>query len=373
MGANSTELTRYVEGALPKIEAAMSTLLSKYMQPTDFVRLATATALRNPDVLKCNPATIVQAIVDAAAMGLQPGYGSLAHGYLVAYKGTCQFITSAPGLVEIARRSGQFLSIDAEVVRERDEFSYSIGFTGHFEHKPYIGLEDPGRIVAAYCLARFRNGEQRLKVMPIREINKRRDASPAANSSYSPWRNWFDEMAIKTVIKNAAKLWPKIPELERALQHDDIAEGFQAPDPIDADEPLQTDAMRPALHAPRRRGRPSNAERAARATQPPAANVDPEPPPVEPQDMPESFRPFVESPAAAEPVVSDVYAETITAIHTATSLHDLAHAAALAEGIESDSERGNARALFKQKRAALTPAEERGAATRAELAAKLRA
>ena len=192
------------------------------------------------------------------------------------------------------------------------------------------------------------------------------DARAAKLTGKGPWMSYPKRM-LQMRARGFA-LRDAYPDVLRGIAPaEEIADYPAAGDgqPEIVPTPPDDEALRPAMHAPRKRGRPSNAERAARATQPPAANVDPEPPPVEPQDMPESFRPFVESPAA-EPVVSDVYAETITAIHTATSLHDLAHAAALAEGIESDSERGNARALFKQKRAALTPAEERGAATRAE-------
>lgn len=200
------------------------------------------------------------------------------------------------------------------------------------------------------------------------------DAKAAGLTGKGPWRSYPKRM-LQMRARGFA-LRDAFPDVLRGIAPAEEIADYPAPgdsQPEIVPTPPDGDGLRPAVHAPRKRGRPSNAERAQRLAAQPVAN-DPEPPPSEeaPQDMPESFRPFVETPAEAEPVVSDVYAETITAIHTATSLHDLAHAAALADGIDSDTERANARALFKQKRATLTPAEERGAATRADLAAKLR-
>jgi hypothetical protein len=204
------------------------------------------------------------------------------------------------------------------------------------------------------------------------------DAKAANLAGKGPWRAYPKRM-LQMRARGFA-LRDAYPDVLRGIAPaEEVADYPTANAPIDEQEPdivptPSSDSLRRAQHAPRRRGRPSNAERAARqaVAEAPAANADPEPEPetiAGPEDMPESFRPFVES---ASTVVSDVYAQTISVLHTASSMDDLNHAAALAEGIESESERANARALYRQKKVQLTPAEERGAAARAGLAAKLR-
>ena len=211
------------------------------------------------------------------------------------------------------------------------------------------------------------------------------EAKAANLTGKGPWRSYPKRM-LQMRARGFA-LRDAFPDVLRGIAPaEEVADYPTASpnEPIDGQEPdivptPPDENLRRAQHAPRRRGRPTNAERAARqaAQTVQVANADPQPEPEAepgegPQDMPESFRPFVESPEPSTTVVSDVYAQTISVLHTASSMDDLNAAAALAEGIESESERANARALYRQKKVQLTPAEERGAAVRAGLAARLR-
>ena len=57
----------------------------------------------------------------ADELGLEPG-GALGEGYLVPYGSTCQFIPGYRGLIALARRSGQIVSLEAHVVHQHDTF-----------------------------------------------------------------------------------------------------------------------------------------------------------------------------------------------------------------------------------------------------------
>jgi len=184
-------------------------------------RVCLASVKKTPGLWNCTPESIVRSIIDAASLGLEPVGGPLGHGYLVPYKDQCQFIISYQGLVELARRSGEFKNLEANCVYENDKLVLRYGFERTFIHEPYIGAKDRGNLIGAYCLAVFTNGEQHVTYMSKADIEKRREASRAKDTG--PWRDWYDEMCLKTVIKKAAKLWPKTPDIATAFAIDEGA------------------------------------------------------------------------------------------------------------------------------------------------------
>jgi recombination protein RecT len=81
-------------------------------------------------------------------------------------------------------------------------------------------------VKAAYIIVKLVSGEIKREVMYWRDLEKVRAASKAQGKN-SPWAKWYDQMAIKSVIKRGAKLLPSSSEkLERVLQHDNEAMGF---------------------------------------------------------------------------------------------------------------------------------------------------
>ena len=206
--------------------------VAKYLTPDRMARVALATISRTPALWQCKPESIVRAIVDAASVGLEPTGGVLAHGYLVPYGQECQFIIGYQGLVELARRSGNFEHLEANPVFAKDKLTLRYGFNADFSHEPYMGEGERGPMVGAYCLALFKGGERHVTYMTKGDIDKRRAASKAGSSG--PWKQWYEEMAIKTVIKKAAKLWPKTVEIADALDKDERAENFEAMPVFDA-------------------------------------------------------------------------------------------------------------------------------------------
>ena len=113
-------------------------------------------------------------------------------------------------MIDLARRSGQISSIYAEVVCENDEFEYELGLNPTLVHKP--NLKDRGAPIAYYGVAKFRDGGYLIHVMSKEDVEKRRQRSAAAKSSFSPWVTDYDEMAKKTVIRSMFKYLPVSPE-----------------------------------------------------------------------------------------------------------------------------------------------------------------
>lgn len=211
MGANTQ---KYIADALPQT-------VKKYLTPERMARVVLATFQKTPLLWECTPASIVRSVVDAASLGLEPVGGTLAHGYLVPYKTECQFIIGYQGLIELARRSGEFKSLEANPVYENDKLTIRYGFDGTFSHEPCLRGKR-GELIGAYCMATFgQNDERHVTWMSKEDIEKRRETSPTGARNRGPWSDWYDEMAVKTVIKKAAKLWPKTPEITQGLSIDE--------------------------------------------------------------------------------------------------------------------------------------------------------
>ncbi len=173
--------------------------------------LATTFALlaRNSDVLRqCTPASIVQAIKDAASLGLEP---ETQDGSLVPFANQAVFMPSWQGHLKRIRNSGRVQDVDCQVVYEKDEWSYwydsERGFC--FIHKPSLE-RDRGGYKGAYAYAIMPSGFREGEWMPEDEIIAVRDRfSKGHTKSDSPWRTRPGEMYRKTVLNVLHKRLPQ--------------------------------------------------------------------------------------------------------------------------------------------------------------------
>lgn len=183
-----------------------------------FVRTALTLFRINPQLLDCTTESVVVAMLQAAAFGLELD-PVLGQAYLVPYGKTCQLIIGYRGYMNLARRSNQVTSIQAKLVHQKDQFDWEEGLDRRVFHKPYMGDEEPGPVIAAYCIARFSNGDFHPWVMTRRELLAIKNRSRAKGG---PWSTDEGAMMQKTVIRHAAKFWPiYIEDIMRAAELDD--------------------------------------------------------------------------------------------------------------------------------------------------------
>src|SRR3546814_18584780 len=90
---------------------------------------------------------------------------------------------------------------NAHAVYENDEVDYLLGDDQRIYHKPTMG--DPGQVVGAYSIVKLKDGTISRDFMPRWRIEKAREQGMAKNSLQ--WTAFYDEGAIKTVIKHHAK------------------------------------------------------------------------------------------------------------------------------------------------------------------------
>lgn len=202
-----------------------------------FIRTTITVMQMNPELLKCTTTSFFGSIMAAAKDGLLPdGREAVIQTYNcnVAPKNAppvwekhAQYMPMVRGLIQIMYRSGQVKMVDGVAVYERDEFEYERGDAPRIIHKPYSGPDNPGNIVAAYCIIKLHNGEVKREVMFARDLTKVREASSAAKGP--GWTKWEDQFCIKAVIKRAFKQLDSDSQdiFSHAIQADNEAMGFQ--------------------------------------------------------------------------------------------------------------------------------------------------
>ncbi len=111
------------------------------------------------------------------------------------------------GLMKLARNSGQIASISSQVVFKGERFRVVLGDDEAIEHERDLELAGSDDIVAAYAVARLKDGSEPIReVMTWKQIEKVRNVNTYWQKG--PWSKWKDEMARKTVIRRLAKRLP---------------------------------------------------------------------------------------------------------------------------------------------------------------------
>lgn len=234
-------------------KGAIGMSLPSSMNADRFSRLLLTAGNTNPDLFKCDPVSFLAAGVAAAQLGLEPN-DARGLAYLVPFNDRkrgkiVQLIIGYRGMMDLARRSGMVSSIRATAVYEGDQFDYSLGLEPTLRHIPGDTDEDPAKLTHVYAVAKI-NGDPQFVVLTRRQIDKTRNSSQGASSSYSPWATYYAEMACKTAIRRLCKMLPQTVELaqasaldERPLHLGDL--GYVTAD--DDTDPVN-DAPTPELH-----------------------------------------------------------------------------------------------------------------------------
>lgn len=174
--------------------------------------------LYNNDSLlkKCDPKSIVPEAMKAAALDL-PIEKNLGYAWIVPYKGQAQFQMGYKGYIQLALRSAQYKHINAVSIREGELISWNplteeididfskkksevvIGYAGYFE---------------------LINGFKKTVYWSKEEIESHK--KKFSKSDFG-WKNNFDAMAIKTVIRNMLGKWGILSvEMQQAFNMDQI-------------------------------------------------------------------------------------------------------------------------------------------------------
>jgi recombination protein RecT len=211
---------------LEKARMSMQAVIPKHVTPERLIKLALVAASRNPKLLQCTPVSVVQAVMQAAQLGLEFG-GAMPEAHIIPYGDQATFQTDYRGLLSLARRSGDISLIGAWPVYAKDEFEYENTDAGQvLTHKPFLG-DDPGPIKLVYAIARLKSTAlPQIEIMRKKDVDHIRAKSKAANNG--PWVTDYDQMARKTVLRRICNYIPRSLELSTALELEDRAERGEA-------------------------------------------------------------------------------------------------------------------------------------------------
>lgn len=164
------------------------------------------------DVARNNPMSLLAAMSNVANIGLSLNPATN-FAYLVPRDNAICLDISYTGLVKLATDSGVIEWVQAEMVYSADNFIFNgVGEKPTHNSDPFA--EDRGEVKGVYCVAKTAHGDHLTCTMSLKEILEVKNTSKAAGN-YSPWNTFFNEMAKKSVVKRASKLWPKSRGLEK--------------------------------------------------------------------------------------------------------------------------------------------------------------
>lgn len=218
----------------PAFKNQMAMALPKTLTADRLTRIVMTEFRKTPALLRCDQQSLFGAVLQCAALGLEPG-SALGHCYLLPYGKTCQLIIGYRGMIDLARRSGQIVSLSAYCVHEGDDFHYELGLHPDIHHIPGTSA-DNGIVTFVYAVAVLKGGGVQFEVMSRAEIENVRKTSKAGKSG--PWASHWEEMAKKTVIRRLFKYLPVSIEATRAVEVDEKAdrgEGLTEQDWLDAE------------------------------------------------------------------------------------------------------------------------------------------
>lgn len=181
---------------------SVESALPKDFNRERFIQNCLAVMNETPQLAKINSAQTIQGLLKGAYLGLDFLNREC---YLIPYSGTVQFQTDYKGEVKFTKKYSirKIQDIYAKVVRQGDEFTEEI-----VDGKPTIDFKpvpfNDAEIIGAFAVVLYKDGGMAYEVMSVKDINSVRNNYSKASQSKA-WKNSFDEMCKKTVLRRLCK------------------------------------------------------------------------------------------------------------------------------------------------------------------------
>lgn len=204
-------------------KATLTAVLPKHVNADRMLKIALGALRTTPKLMECTTETLFGAIVQCSQLGLEPNT-PLGHAYLIPFRNNrknateVQIVFGYKGLIDLARRSGQIVSISAHAVHENDKFIYAYGLEEKLEHVPAKG--ERGEVIYFYAVAKLVGGGHAFEVMSREAVETIRDSSSnykfARDKGSTVWGQHFVQMGRKTVLRRLFNYLPVSIELATA-------------------------------------------------------------------------------------------------------------------------------------------------------------
>lgn len=238
-----SKTNKTIQDYIKSMEGEIAKALPSVITPERFTRMTLSALSVNPKLAGCTPKSFLAAMMNAAQLGLEPNT-PLGQAYLIPYKNKgvdeVQFQIGYKGLIDLAYRSGEVKSIQAQIVYENDEFECAYGLEPKLVHVP--AKSNRGNPIAVYAVFTTKDDGYGFEVMSMDDIkNHAKKYSQSYGSSYSPWNSNFEEMAKKTVLKKVLKYAPMKSDFARAITQDETVKTEISPDMYAVNNEIEAD------------------------------------------------------------------------------------------------------------------------------------
>ncbi len=233
----------------PEQKKKYEAVLPANMSVEKFTRTAITAIQNNPELVDADRDSLYTAVMMAAQDNLLPDGRE---GVLNIFKTKVsrdgkdvwikkvQWMPMVRGIIKTLADAG--FSVDGQIVCDGDKFDYQLGDNPFITHSPPQFGQARGEMIGCYAIATDVNGSKYRAVMDKLEVEKIRAASKSGE--YGPWKTWYNEMAIKSVIKRLAK---RLPISSRkafdVLDRDDDDAVDMAPAPAATQAPVQSSRL----------------------------------------------------------------------------------------------------------------------------------
>lgn len=206
----------------------IAAVMPKHMSEDRMFQLAMSAYNSTPQLAECSTVSVLSCIMKCAALGMEPSaVDGLGRAYILPFRNgkthrmEATFILGYKGIIDLARRSGQLVSIHAQAVYQGDDFDYWEDEDGqHFKFRPDRNAEHaPDKLTDVYVTAKLVGGGKVFEHMTKAEVEAIRRRSKASNNG--PWVTDYEAMALKTVIRRSARYLPMSTETQEAVAADE--------------------------------------------------------------------------------------------------------------------------------------------------------
>lgn len=182
-------------------------------------------AVANNEALQvCEPMSIMYTAMKATALGL-PIDPNLGYAAMIPFKDgksgktLCQFQIQRDGFVELMMRTGQVKFIANEIVHEGELVKHN-KFTGEYVFDEDAKKSD--KVIGYMAYIKLTNGFEKTVYWTKEECTAHAMRySQTFKKGYGVWRDNFDAMSLKTVLKHLIKKYaPKSVEILSAISDD---------------------------------------------------------------------------------------------------------------------------------------------------------
>ncbi len=364
--AGSTELARRAAhpiagktDLLDKRKDLLGAGIPGHMAVEREIRTATVMLMQSKDLQQATPQSFYVAVSVAINSGIGLGNGK---GYLVAYKGNCQYVPGWKGLVDLVQRTGR-ASAWTGIVRKGDHFDYALGDSPFLEHKPGDS-EAHADITHYYAIGRVKGMEwPHIKVWSVNKVIAHLNEYNKVGGKHYALKNNdnMEAYGAKVVLLQVLKYLPTSQEIENAVAAEVAHQSGKGAtiegnfvyinEEGDDDTPLTPEAE------------PIPRTDAAQAEQPSKNDIRRER--AETVDVRESTAAAADQPAAVDqapkqqitPEDSESYERVAAAIHKSLTMNQIADAGDMIDAVAHAGLRKELQAMYRTRMGELQTAQ----------------